>query len=305
LSTDIINEIVHLKKAKNAVLLVHNYQEPAIQKLGDFVGDSLELAQKANTLETDVIVFAGAEFMAETAKILNPSIKVLIPSSMAKCPMAHMLSIEKVEKYRIIHPDAAVALYVNTTAETKAVADVCITSGNSLKIINALEEKKVLIGPDRNLAYYIQSKVPDKEIIPIPETGHCYVHRKFTEDDIISLKKTYPEAVVLVHPETEPAVQKLADKILSTSGMLEEAQNSSEKQFIISTEIGLVDQLRRKYPEKEFIPARFDAICVQQKKISVYNLYLSLLKDQYEILIPETIINAAYSSIKRMLDLSN
>jgi quinolinate synthase len=305
LTTDIISEIVHLKKAKNAVLLVHNYQKPTIQKLGDFIGDSLELAQKANALETDVIVFAGAEFMAETAKILNPSTKVLIPSSMAKCPMAHMLTPEKVREYRSNYPDAAVAVYVNTTAETKAVADVCITSGNSVKIIKALEEKLVLIGPDRNLAHYIQSKIPKKQIIPIPETGHCYVHRKFKKDDIVSLKKAYPEAIVLVHPEAEPEVQKLADKILSTSGMVAEAKNSSERQFIITTEIGLIDQLRRKYPKKEFIPARYDAICVQQKKISIYNLYLSLLKDQYEIRIPEKIIKDAYSSIKRMLELSN
>ena len=305
MSIDILKEIVHLKKEKNAIILAHNYQEPAIHKLGDFIGDSLELAQKANTVENDIIVFAGAEFMAETAKILNPTKKVLIPSSMAKCPMAHMLSPKKVQEYRTDYPGAAVAVYINTTAETKAFTDVCITSGSSVKIIKALKEKQVLIGPDRNLAHYIQSQIPNKEIIPIPETGHCYVHRKFTKNDLSTLKKQYPEAVVLVHPEADPSVQDLADKILSTGGMLVEAQNSSEKQFIITTEIGLVDQLRSKHPDKEFIPARYDAICVQQKKITVYNLYLSLLKERYEIRIPENIVKDAYSSIKRMLDISN
>lgn len=305
LSLDIINEIIHLKKEKNAVLLVHNYQEPDIQQLSDFIGDSLELAQKANTVDNDLIVFAGAEFMAETAKILNPKKKVLIPSSMAKCPMAHMLTQKKIEEYKKKHPDAAVALYVNTTAETKALADVCITSGNAARIIKTLKEEKVLVGPDRNLAHYIQTQIPEKEIIPIPENGHCYVHRKFLKEDLMKLKKQYPDAVVLVHPEADPSVQGLADKILSTSGMLREAQTSSEKQFIITTEIGLVDQLRNKQPDKEFIPARYDAICIQQKKITVYNLYLSLLKEQYEIRIPENILKNAYASIKRMLDLSN
>ena len=305
MSLDIINEIIHLKKEKNAVLLVHNYQEPDIQQLSDFIGDSLELAQKANTVDNDLIVFAGAEFMAETAKILNPKKKVLIPSSMAKCPMAHMLTQKKIEEYKKKHPDAAVALYVNTTAETKALADVCITSGNAARIIKTLKEEKVLVGPDRNLAHYIQTQIPEKEIIPIPENGHCYVHRKFLKEDLMKLKKQYPDAVVLVHPEADPSVQGLADKILSTSGMLREAQTSSEKQFIITTEIGLVDQLRNKQPDKEFIPARYDAICIQQKKITVYNLYLSLLKEQYEIRIPENILKNAYASIKRMLDLSN
>jgi len=304
LSSDVLNEFISLKKEKSAILLVHNYQDPTIQILGDYIGDSLELAKKANSIDNEIIVFAGAEFMAETAAILNRDKKVLIPSTMAKCPMAHMLSPKKIKEYRYTYPDAEVAVYVNTTAETKAEADICITSGNAVKIIKTLENSQVLVGPDRNLAHYIQREVPEKEIIPIPADGHCYVHRQFTSTDINNLKEKNPEAIVLVHPESEPSVQNLADVICSTSGMLSEAQRSSSSQFIIATEIGIVDRLRREHPEKEFIPIRNDAICVEQKRITLYNLYLSLLKEQFTIKIPDKIAKKAYSSIKRMLDLS-
>ncbi|MCK4847420.1 MAG: quinolinate synthase NadA [Candidatus Heimdallarchaeota archaeon] len=304
MSSDLINEINSLKKERDAILLVHNYQEPTIQMLGDFIGDSLELAQKANTVDHEIIVFAGAEFMAETAAILNRGKKVLIPSTMAKCPMARMLSAKKVKEYRKSYPDAEVAVYVNTTAETKAEADICITSGNAVKIIKNLENSQVLVGPDRNLAHYIQSEVPEKEIIPIPADGHCYVHQQFTSTDIINLKEKFPKAIVLVHPESEPSVQNMADYICSTSGILSKARRSLSSQFIIATEIGIVDRLRREHPEKEFIPIRNDAICVEQKSITLYNLYLSLLKEQFSVKIPDKIATKAYSSIKRMLDLS-
>ena len=304
MSSNIIKGFISLKKEKNAVLLVHNYQEPTIQIIGDFLGDSFELAKKANTVNNEIIVFAGAEFMAETAAILNRDKKVLIPSTRAKCPMANMLSPKNIIEYRRMYPDAEVAVYVNTTAETKAEADICITSGNAVKIIRQLESSQVLVGPDRNLAHYIQSKVPNKEIIPIPTDGHCYVHRQFTTKDINILKEKFPEAIVLVHPESEPDVQNLADLICSTSGMLSEVQRSSSSQFIIATEIGIVDCLRREYPKKKFIPIRKDAICVEQKRITLYNLYLSLLKEQFIVNIPDKIAKKAYSSIKRMIDFS-
>ena len=304
MSSDVLNGIISLKKAKDAILLVHNYQEPTIQIVGDFLGDSLELAKKATVVDNKIIVFAGAEFMAETAAILNRDKKVFIPSTMAKCPMAHMLSPKMIKDYRNDYPDAEVAVYINTTAVTKAEADICITSGNAVKIIKNLESSQVLVGPDRNIAHYIQKELPEKEIIPIPIDGHCYVHQQFTNADINNLKKKYPEAIVLVHPESEPSVQNLADLICSTSGILTEVQRSSSSQFIIATEIGVVDRLRREHPEKEFIPIRNDAICVEQKRITTYNLYLSLLKEQFRIKIPDKVAKKAYSSIKRMLDLS-
>ena len=304
MSSDVLNGVISLKKEKNAILLVHNYQEPTIQIVGDFVGDSLELAKKATIVDNEIIVFAGAEFMAETAAILNRDKKVFIPSTMAKCPMAHMLSPKIIKNYRNDYPDAEVAVYINTTAETKAEADICITSGNAVKIIKKLESSQVLVGPDRNIAHYIQRELPEKEIIPIPVDGHCYVHRQFTNADINNLKEKYPEAIVLVHPESEPSVQNLADLICSTSRILSEVQRSSSSQFIIATEIGIVDLLRREHPEKEFIPTRNDAICVEQKRITIYNLYLSLLKEQFRVKVPDKVAKKAYSSIKRMLDLS-
>ncbi|UCE14267.1 MAG: quinolinate synthase NadA, partial [Candidatus Heimdallarchaeota archaeon] len=270
MSTDIIEEIKSLKEYKDILLLAHNYQEPMIQELADFKGDSFELAWKSKRLENKIIVFAGAEFMAETTAILNQDKKVLIPSSQAKCPMAHMLSPEKVKKFRAQYPNAAVAVYVNTTVETKAMADICITSGNAVKIISKLDERQVLVGPDRNLASYIQKHVPEKDIIPFPEVGYCYVHQKFLASDLKNMEEKHPDAEILVHPEVDPSVQLLADKICSTSGMIKEVHHSQAEKFIIGTEIGLVDRLRASYPNKTFIPARNDAICIQQKKITLY-----------------------------------
>lgn len=304
MSKDIVEDITSLKKERNALLLVHNYQDSKIQELGDFIGDSFELARKAKFTDKSIIVFAGAEFMAETAAILNPQKEVLIPSSMAKCPMAHMLSPTKMKRYRTLYPNTTIAVYVNTTAETKAMADVCITSGNAVKIIKNLDEKQVLVGPDRNLAYYIQQQIPEIKIIPFPKIGYCYVHRKFIPSDIKKLIVRYPEAEILAHPEVSPSVQKIANKICSTSRMLKEVANSSSEKFIIATENGLVDRLRSNFPTKMFIPARKDAICIQQKQITIYNLYLSLLKEQYRIYIPPNIAKKALLPIERMLELS-
>lgn len=304
MSTDILDEIKSLKKEKNALLLAHNYQEPLIQQMADIIGDSLDLARKAKKISCDIIVFAGAEFMAETAAILNPDKKILIPSSAAKCPMAYMLSRDKIIHFKKRYPKASVAVYVNTTAETKSLADICITSGNAIRIISQLDNDQVLVGPDRNLAWCIQQEVTDKEIIPFPDIGHCYVHKKFLSTDIKNLKAKFPDAEVLAHPETDPAVQRIADKVRSTNGMIKEVRDSKSEKFIIATEIGLIDRIRREIPSKSFLPARQDAICVQQKKITSYNLYLSLLKEQYEIKVPPPIAKHARLAIERMLDLS-
>ncbi|UCG90798.1 MAG: quinolinate synthase NadA [Candidatus Heimdallarchaeota archaeon] len=301
---EIVKEIESLKKDRNALLLVHNYQDPKIHELGDFIGDSFELARRSKFTDKDIIVFAGAEFMAETAAILNPLKKVLIPSSMAKCPMAHMLTPKKMKYYRTQYPNAIIAVYVNTTAETKAMADICITSGNAVRVIRNLDNKQVLVGPDRNLAHYIQQQIPDIEVIPFPKVGHCYVHQKFTPSDIEKLKVQFPEAEILAHPEVKPSIQKLANKICSTNGMLKEARNSLSDKFIIVTENGLVDRLRSSFPTKLFIPARKDAICIQQKKITIYNLYLSLLNNRYRIHIPPNVAKKARLPIERMIELS-
>ncbi|WP_455142507.1 quinolinate synthase NadA [Candidatus Hodarchaeum mangrovi] len=304
MSQDLINEIMVLKKQKNAILLAHNYQAPIIQDLADFTGDSLELAHKVSKIKANLIVFAGAEFMAETAAILNPSKKVIIPSTMVKCPMAYMLSPKIITEYKTKYPNAIVALYINSTAESRAFADICITSGNAVKVISSIKEREILIGPDKNLAYYIQQKVPDKKIIPIPDNGYCYVHQKFQPSDVRRKKELYPHAEVIVHPETEPAVQDLADKVTSTAGMIIEVSHSKSKEFIIGTELGLLDRLRKEYPDKKFIPLLNEAICIQQKKITLYNLYLSLLYERYQIQIPSEISNHSRRCIERMFQLS-
>ncbi|UCG00387.1 MAG: quinolinate synthase NadA [Candidatus Heimdallarchaeota archaeon] len=304
MSTDIGEEIISLKKDRDALLLVHNYQDSKLHELGDFSGDSFELAHKAKYTDKEMIVFAGAEFMAETAVILNPDKKVLIPSSTAKCPMAHMLSPKVMKRYQTQYPDATIAVYVNTTAEIKAMADICITSGNAIEIISKLDNDQILIGPDRNLASYIQQQLPEKMIIPFPEIGHCYVHQKFIPSDIKKLRNKYPEAEIIAHPEVASSVQTLADKICSTSGMLKEVGRSTSEKFIIMTEIGLIDRLRSNFPTKTFIPARKDAICIQQKKITIYNLYLSLLHERYQVKVPATIAKNARLSLERMLEFS-
>ncbi len=300
-----MEEIKSLKKQKNVLLLAHNYQDPSVQQLADFTGDSLELSQKTSNVDYDIIVFAGAEFMAETAVILNPDKTVLIPSPAVKCPMAYMLSPEKMNTYKKRYPNASVAVYVNTTSETKSMADVCITSSNAARIISQLENDQILVGPDRNLAWYIQQKIPYKEIIPFPDVGHCYVHSKFTSSDIKREKLKHPKAEILVHPEADPSVQKLADKVCSTTGMIKEARSSKADEFIIATEIGLIDRLRIEIPSKTFLPARQDAICIQQKKITIYNLYLSLLNNQFKIQVPSNIAKRARLAIERMLELSS
>ncbi|MHA2202099.1 MAG: quinolinate synthase NadA [Candidatus Hodarchaeales archaeon] len=304
MSTDIVEEIKSLKRDRNALLLVHNYQDSKLHELGDFSGDSFELAHKAKYTNNDIIVFAGAEFMAETAVILNPNKKVLIPSSTAKCPMAHMLSPKVMKRYQSQYPDASIAVYVNTTAEIKAMADICITSGNAVKIVSKMDNDQILIGPDRNLASYIQNLLPNKNIIPFPELGHCYVHQKFIPSDVEKLMAKYPEAEVIAHPEVDSTVQRLADKICSTSGMLKEVSKSKSEEFIILTEVGLIDRLRSNFPTKTFIPARNDALCIQQKKITIYNLYLSLLHERYQVRVPPKIAKKARLSLERMLEFS-
>lgn len=299
----ISQKIAQLKKEKNSLILAHNYQRPEIQLIADYIGDSLELARASTKIEAKLIVFAGVDFMAEMAAILNPDKTVLIPDQAATCPMAAQLPAEFVKRANEKHPDAVTVLYVNTLAEAKAESDVACTSANSPQVINALEEKTVLFGPDRNLAWFAQRR-SDKTIIPIPENGYCYVHKMFKPADIVTLKKEYPDAEVLVHPECDPEVQQLADHICSTSQMILRAKASPAKQFIIGTEIGLIDRLRREFPEKEFIPVLKNAICEQMKAHTLEKVYLSLRDEKYKVRVPPKIAERASATIERMLEIS-
>jgi quinolinate synthase len=297
------NKIRKLKEKENAVILAHNYQTTEVQLVADFIGDSLELARASAKTDADLIVFAGVDFMAEIAAMLNPDKTVVIPDPGARCPMAAQLPASVVREAKNRYPGAAVVLYVNTLAEAKAESDVACTSANAPQIVNALDSETVLFGPDRNLAYFVQRRT-DKRVIPIPENGYCYVHKMFSPADILLLKEKYPEAEVLVHPECDPEVQNLASHICSTSQMILRAKASPAKQFIVATEVGLVERLRREFPEKEFIPALETAICQQMKKHNLEKIYLSLREKKHVVRVPPEVAERARVSINRMLEIS-
>ncbi|MDI6642689.1 MAG: quinolinate synthase NadA [Candidatus Hodarchaeaceae archaeon] len=295
--------ILKLKAERDAVILAHNYQREEIQLLADYIGDSLDLARYSAKVKEKVIAFCGVDFMAETASILGLDKTVLIPDPEAKCPMAAQLPAELVREAKRKHPDAAVVLYVNTLAEARAEADVTCTSANAPMIVNALDEDKILFGPDRNLAWFVQQR-SDKQIIPLPDRGYCYVHRMFSPADIMLLKERYPDAEVLVHPECDPEVQKLATHICSTSQMLTRAKASPAKRFIIATEIGLVERLRREFPGKEFIPALETAVCEQMKEHNLEKLYEALRDMKHEVRVLPEIAARVRAATERMLEIS-
>lgn len=300
---DLRRRIGELKERKRAVILAHNYQLPEIQEVADFVGDSLELARASSKVEAELIVFAGVDFMAETAYLLNPGKRVVMPDPEARCPMASQLPAGLVREARARHPEAAVVLYVNTLAEAKAESDVACTSANAPQIVNALEEETVLFGPDRNLAWFVQRRT-GKRVIPLPDYGYCYVHRLFSPADILALKERYPDAEVLVHPECDPEVQELATHICSTSQMLRRARASPSRRFIVATEVGMTYRLKKENPEKEFIPALPTAVCQQMKKHTLEKVYLALRDERYPVRVPEGIAERARRTIERMLELS-
>ncbi|MBI5458341.1 quinolinate synthase NadA [Methanobacterium sp.] len=297
-------EILKLKEEKNAIILAHNYQTQEIQEIADFLGDSLELCIKASQIEdADLVVFCGVDFMAETAAILNPYKKILIPDAQAECPMAHMLPAEEVKKYKKKYPQAAVVLYVNTLAEAKAEADILCTSANAVQVVESLDAQQILFGPDMNLARYVQKRT-DKEIIPIPEVGYCYVHKMFNTADIAFSRENYPDAEVLVHPECDAEVQEAADHILSTGGMIRQVADSASKSFLIATEVDMVTRLRRENPDKLIYPLLDEAICENMKLHTLEKVKKSLMEEKFQVKVPEEIADKARGAVKRMLEVS-
>jgi len=300
---DLQREIIRLKEEKNAIILAHNYQIEDIQDIADFMGDSLELCIKASEIEDkDLVVFCGVDFMAETAAILNPEKKILIPDTQAECPMAHMLPASEVKKSKQRYEDAAVVLYVNTLAEAKAEADILCTSSNAVKIVESLDEDRILFGPDMNLAWYV-SQQTDKEIIHIPEGGHCYVHKMFT-GDIFFLREKYPDVEILVHPECDPEIQKMADYVLSTGGMVNHVKKSPKKTFIIGTEVDMVTRLRRENQDKTIIPALSEAICETMKLHTLEKVKNSLLNEEFVVTVDKEIADKARGAVERMIEVS-
>lgn len=297
-------EIIQLKKEKNAIILAHNYQPKEIQEIADFLGDSLELCIKASEIEDkDLVVFCGVDFMAETAYILNPRKKIVIPDKEAECPMAHMLDAEEIREAKKKHPDAAVVLYVNSLATAKAEADILCTSSNALKVVESLKEDKILFGPDNNLANFV-AKQTKKEIIPIPEGGHCYVHKMFHVGDVVFKKEKYPNAEVIVHPECSKDVQELADKVLSTGGMINQVKNSDSNEFIIGTEVDLITRIRREIPEKKCYTLLDEAICKTMKLHTLDKVKNSLENEKYEIFVEDEIAKKSLKAVERMIEVS-
>jgi quinolinate synthase len=297
--SELVDKINNLKKKKNAVILVHNYQRPEIYKVADLIGDSYGLSKKATETKAKFIVFCGVDFMAESAYILNPEKTVLIPTKEAKCPMAAMVTAQEFRELKAKHPNAAVVSYVNTTAEVKAESDICCTSANAVEVVNSLKQKEVIFVPDENLAKYVQ-RFTDKKIIPW--NGWCYVHARFTAEGLKEAKRLHPDAKVVVHPECVPAVIDLADKVASTTGMIEYVKKSTDEKFIIATEIGLIERLKLEAPDKICLQAPPGGTCVQMKKNYLPFVLESLEKEQYKVTVPEDIRVKAKEALDKMLD---
>ncbi|MFP4005148.1 MAG: quinolinate synthase NadA [Candidatus Hadarchaeia archaeon] len=303
LKGDLVEKISNLKEEKNAVLLAHNYQSKEIQLAADYLGGSLSLARRSKELDADLIVFAGVDFMAEMTSILNPKKKVVMTDSDATCPLAEHLPVEKVREAKENHPTAATVLYVNTFSDAKAEADVICTSSNASEIVSKVGEEKVLFGPDRNLSSLVQRET-DKDVIPIPEDGYCYVHKMIFPEEIQRLKERQGYTEVIVHPECDPEIQEVADYVCSTGDMIPKVRESSADRFVVGTETGMVERLRRDFPDKEFVPALRAAVCEDMKKHSLEKVVNSLEEEQYVVEVPEDVAVEAKRAIERMLEMS-
>jgi quinolinate synthase len=292
--------ILELKKARNAVILVHNYQRGEVQDIADFAGDSLELSQKASQTKADVIVFCGVHFMAETASILNPQRTVLLPDAHAGCPMANMITADQLRQKKAEMPGVTVVTYINSTAAVKAESDYCCTSANGVKVVQSIKSDNILFVPDQYLGAFI-SKRTGKIMTLWP--GYCPTHMRILPEDIIRQKKEHPEAKVVVHPECRPEVTALADEALSTSGMIRYAAREDVKELIVGTEVEILHRLNKENPGKKFFPASKKAICPNMKKITLEKILEALETMTPEVKVPEEIRIKARACVDRMLEI--
>lgn len=308
-SINIIEEIRKMQIEKNAIILAHYYQESDVQDIADFVGDSLDLSRKAAENDADIIVFAGVHFMAETAKILSPRKKILIPDLMAGCSLADSCPPLKFAEFKKAHPDHLVISYVNTTAEIKAMTDIVCTSTNAVQIVNSLpEDQKIIFAPDRNLGNYINSISGRNMVV---WDGACHVHEEFSLERILELKKENPDAKIIAHPECEKPVRIVADHIGSTSSLLKFTQEDQGNTYIVATESGILHQMRLASPHKNFIAAPpKDSTCACNdckfmKLISLKKIYNTLKYEMPEIILEEELMKKAEISIRKMLEISD
>lgn len=300
--SELAAKINRLKKEKNAVILAHCYQNAEIDEVADFVGDSLYLSQMAANTDADIIVFAGVYFMAQTAKILSPDKKVLLPRVEAGCAMADMINLEQLRNFKAKNQDIPVVCYINSTAEVKSECDICCTSSNALKIVESLKAPKVLFLPDQYLGKWVESKLDGVEVITY--NGYCPIHHRIFAEDVQKARKDYPDAKILTHPECRKEVTELSDYVGSTTGIMKYASESSAKNFVIATEKGVVDRLRRDCPEKNFVLIKENLLCDSMKCTTLDDIYNALLNEKYEITVDKELSEKALSCIDRMLEVS-
>lgn len=304
---DLFDEIEKLKKQKNAVILAHYYQDPDIQDIADYIGDSLGLSQQAAKTDADIIVFAGVHFMAETAKILSPTKKVLLPDVKAGCSLSDSCPPNLFSKFKEAYPDHLVITYVNCTAELKALSDIVCTSSNAVQIVESLpKDQKIIFGPDQNLGRYVERKTGRNMVL---WNGACMVHEIFSQQKITKLKERHPSAKFIAHPECEESILKMADYIGSTTGLLNYTIKSDATEFIVATESGIIHQMEKSNPDKVFIPAPPNNTCAcndcpHMKRNTLEKIYLCLKNEMPEISVPANVIERARVPIERMLDIS-
>ncbi|HEX3077243.1 MAG TPA: quinolinate synthase NadA [Lachnospiraceae bacterium] len=299
---DLANRIAELKKERDAIILAHYYVNDEVQEIADYVGDSYYLSKIATTVPNKTICFCGVTFMGESAKILNPEKTVVIPEAAADCPMAHMVDISRISELRNEIPDLAVVCYINSTAEIKEYADVCVTSANAMKIVKNLPNKNIYFIPDEHLGRYIASKLPEKNFIF--NDGFCHVHTSIKKENVLQAKAARPEAKVLVHPECKLEILELADYIGSTSGIIDYATNSDAKEFIICTEMGVFFELGKKNPDKKFYSVGHRQFCPNMKQITLEKVVRCLETMSPTIEIDETKRVKAQAPLNKMLELA-
>jgi len=297
----LVDKINELKRLKNAVILVHNYQRPEIYDVADFIGDSLGLCEEAAKTNADIILFCGVHFMAESAAILNPTKKVIVPTIDAGCAMADMIDATKLVEFKKLHPDAAVVAYVNSTAEVKAVSDICCTSSNAVNVVKSLPNNKIIFVPDKNLAAYVASKVPEKEIIAWQ--GYCPIHHVVNAEYVKNIKKDNPKVEIIAHPESKPEVLALADHISSTTGMINVAKNSTSKEFFVLTECGMTERLNREVPGKKF--TGLCNMCFDMKRNTLEYILKCLETESPTVKVDRKVQIKALEALNKMFAVSN
>lgn len=297
-----VQRIEQLKKEKDVVILAHYYVDGEVQQIADYVGDSYYLAKLATKVKEKSILFCGVSFMGESAKILNPEKKVVMADQCADCPMAHMVTPERIAGVREKYEDVAVVCYVNSTAEIKAVSDVCVTSSNAIRVVSRLDEKNIFFVPDNNLGRYVAEKLPEKNFIF--NDGFCHVHKSITLDNVLEAKKARPEAVILTHPECTMDVLEVSDFIGSTSEIIDYATKSEAKEFLICTEMGVFFELMQKNPDKKFYSVGHRQFCPNMKLVTLDKVVNALETMEPEVILTEDLMEKAFVPLQKMLELA-